>query len=73
MIGLHGVYVPSRVKIPSVTAITATISTATGRRVQCRSPSLANSGSSSIPAIANTGATSITGVSIDGGRNANTA
>ena len=39
MIGLHGVYVPRRVKTPSVTAMTASIRTATGRRDQCFSPS----------------------------------
>jgi hypothetical protein len=73
MIGLHGVYVPRWVNIPSVTAITETINIAMGRRAQWRSPWAAKSGSMSKPAIIRIGTVNITGVSIDVGRNARTA
>ena len=54
--------------MPRVTAMTETISTATGRRDQCFSPSPATSGSSSMAPMMRTGAMNRAGVSRLGGQ-----
>ena len=73
MCGLQGATSAIRVNVPSVTAMSRTVTTAIGRRRQLFSPSPERKGRRRSAAMPMTGATSRNGVSIEGGSSESSA